>query len=135
MNNTTTLDRPLVAEPAFAGLLGQSFMELTTYRKTGQPVATRVWFAEDGGRLYITTAKASGKVKRLRHTARVLVTPCSALGAARGPSISAVAHVLPEWEHARALAALRRKYGWLFWVFERCSRSSDQTYLEVSPTP
>ncbi len=51
MNSTTTLDRPLSAEPAFAGLRGQSFMELTTYRKTSQP-ATRVWFAEDGGRLY-----------------------------------------------------------------------------------
>lgn len=135
MNGTTTLERPLAAEPVFAGLRGQSFMELTSYRKTGQPVKTRVWFAEDGGQLYITTAKASGKVKRLRHTARVLVAPCSAVGAARGPAIEAVARVLPEWEHAHALAALRRKYGWLFWVFERCSRGTNQTYLEVSPNP
>ena len=110
-------------------------MELTTYRNTGKPVGTRVWFAEDRGRVYITTAKASGKIKRLRHTARVQVVPCSALGAAQGPAIEATARVLPETEHARALTALRRKYGWLFWVFERCSRSDDQTYLEVSPVP
>jgi uncharacterized protein len=135
VNSTITLERAAAAEPAFAGLRGHSFMELTTYRKTGKPVPTRVWFAEDGGRLYLTTAKASGKIKRLRHTARVLVTPCSALGAARGPAIEAVARVLPEWEHARAREALRRKYGWLFWVFERCSRSADQTYLELSPSP
>ncbi len=32
MNSTTTLDRPLAAESAFAGVLGQSFMELTTWR-------------------------------------------------------------------------------------------------------
>jgi uncharacterized protein len=133
MNSTTTLDRPLAAEPVFAGLRGHSFLELTTYRKSGKPVATRVWFAEEGGRLYITTARASGKIKRLRHTTRVLVTPCSAMGAARGPATEAVARVLPEWEHARGLAPLRRKYGWLFWVFERCSRGSDQTIVEVSP--
>ncbi len=132
MNSTMTLHRPLAAEPAFAGLRGHSFMELTTYRKTGKPVATRVWFAEAGGRLYITTAKASGKIKRLRHTACVQLVPCGALGAVQGPAIDAVAHVLPERQHARALAALRRKYGWLFWVFERCSRGSDQTYLEVT---
>lgn len=131
MYSTATLDR---ATPAFAGLRGHSFMELTTYRKNGKAVSTRVWFAEERGRLYITTAKASGKIKRLRHTARVLVTPCGAFGAPHDPTVEAVARVLPEWEHARALSALRRKYGWMFWVFERCSRSSDQTYLEVSPS-
>jgi uncharacterized protein len=59
------------AEPAFAALRGQSFMRLTTYRKSGEPVATPVWFAEEGEKLYVTTDRISGKVKRLRHATRV----------------------------------------------------------------
>ena len=62
MSSTATFNRA-AAEQVFTGLRGHSFMELTTYRKSGKPVATRVWFAEEGGRLYVTTAKASGKVK------------------------------------------------------------------------
>jgi PPOX class probable F420-dependent enzyme len=116
----------------FSALRGRQFMTLTTYRKNGTPVPTTVWFAEENGRLYITTDAASGKVKRLRHTPQVLVTPCAPWGTPRGPALSAVARVLPTVEHKRALTALRKKYGWLFWVFERCNRS-EQTYLEVSP--
>jgi uncharacterized protein len=133
MTSTTTLDRLTRSTAApFAVLRGRQFMTLTTYRKNGRPVPTTVWFAEEDGRLYITTAADSGKVKRLRHTPHALATPCAPWGAPRGPELRAVARVLPPDEHAHALAVLRRKYGWLFWVFERCNRTQ-QTYLEVSP--
>jgi PPOX class probable F420-dependent enzyme len=136
MMTATTLNRALTSTPGdapFAALRGQSFMQLTTFRKSGTPVPTRVWFAEERARLYITTSSKSGKVKRLRHTSRVRVAPCTAFGSLRGPDVEGVARVLPAEEHAHALAALRRKYGWLFWCFERCNRE-DQTYLEVRPS-
>jgi PPOX class probable F420-dependent enzyme len=135
--SSTTLDRTAAgtgARSPFAALRDQSFMSLTTFRKSGAPVVTRVWFADEDGRLYITTASKSGKVKRLRHTARVRVQACSAFGASRGPELEAVARVLPPEEHSRARAMLRRKYGWLFWTFEHCNREA-QTYLEVTPSP
>jgi PPOX class probable F420-dependent enzyme len=84
-------------------------MQLTTFRKSGAAVATLVWFAEEGGRLYVTTALNSGKVKRLRHTPTVRVAPRSPWGPIRGPEAEAVARVLAVEEHAHALAALRRK--------------------------
>jgi PPOX class probable F420-dependent enzyme len=136
MSTMTTLDRAAAVSPTeapFAALRGRQFITLTTYRKTGVPVATTVWFAEIGDRLYVTTEKSSGKIKRLRHTPRVQVTPCAPWGAPRGPVVWATARVLPPTEHAHALAALRRKYGWFFWVFERCSRGTDYTFLEVTP--
>jgi PPOX class probable F420-dependent enzyme len=136
--STTTLERVLpgsARRPAFASLRGRGFMQLTTFRKTGKPVPTTVWFGEDGGRLYVTTERSSGKVKRLRNTARVQVAPCTPWGAARGPAVQAIARVLPEAEHAHALAALRRKYGWQYTLFEWLSRSGEHTYLEVSPGP
>jgi PPOX class probable F420-dependent enzyme len=131
----STLDRISAGAPAeapFAALRGRQFIKLTTYRKTGKPVPTTVWFVEENGCLYITTAADSGKVKRLRHTPQVRVTACAPWGAPLGPELSALARVLVPDEYAHALAALRRKYGWLFWVFERCDRT-EQTYLEVSP--
>ena len=131
--STPVLDHAADAAPAaFDALRGYQFMKLTSFRRSGAPVATTVWFAEDDGRLYVTTAVSSGKVKRLRHTPRVLVTPCTAWAAPRGPELTAVAHVLPSDRHAYALAALRHKYGWLYWIFERCNRT-EQTYLEITP--
>ncbi len=131
---STTLDRLTRSTTAapLAALRGRQFMTLTTYRKNGIPIPTTVWFAQEDERLYITTAANSGKVKRLRHTPDVVVTPCAPWGAPRGPELRGAARVLPPDEHAHALEVLRRKYGWLFWVFERCNRT-EQTYLEVSP--
>ena len=93
MNSTTTLDRPLSAEPAFAGLRGQSFMELTTYRKTSQPVATRVWFAEDGGRLY-TGMASLGLVGARTERLAGIVAPAVALVVTVGMSAVPVAVLL-----------------------------------------
>ena len=46
----STLDRISAGAPAeapFAALRGRQFIKLTTYRKTGKPVPTTVWFAEE----------------------------------------------------------------------------------------
>lgn len=60
----------------------EAFVELTTFRRNGTPVATPVWVgrAEDGS-LVVTTPTGSGKVKRLRHTPQVELRPCSRRGA------------------------------------------------------
>jgi len=50
-------------------------LSLATFRKSGAEVATPVWFAASDGNLYVFTAGDSGKVKRLRHTARARVAP------------------------------------------------------------
>jgi hypothetical protein len=48
---STTIDRTSAAtacETPFAELRGHGYMRLTTYRKTGEPVATPVWFGPGG---------------------------------------------------------------------------------------
>jgi PPOX class probable F420-dependent enzyme len=115
----------------FAALRGHGYLRLATFRKSGVPVATPVWFAHDGSRLVITTAVNAGKVKRLRHTPSVRVAPIAPWGAIRGPELEAVARLLPTAEHARAEAALRRKYGWQWRWFNRFGRKNEYTYLEV----
>ena len=89
------------------------YMSLATFRKSGAEVATPVWFAEAGGRLYVFTAEQSGKVKRLRNSPRARVAPSDARGRVRGEWREARARVLSDPRSIeRAQAAFRAKYGW-----------------------
>jgi uncharacterized protein len=98
------------------------YVSLTTFRRTGDPVATPVWAAADGESLVVWTRADSGKVKRLRHTARVTVAPCDFRGRTSGPVVDAVAGFVPAPERPAALAALRRTYGVRFTVGNATAR-------------
>lgn len=63
------------------------FIDLVTFRRTGQPVGTPVLFVADGDRLLVRTAHDAGKLKRLRHTSAVEVAPCDQRGRRLGPAI------------------------------------------------
>ena len=56
------------------------YLSLTTYRRDGSPVSTPVWFVEDEGRLFVTTAADSYKARRLRKNSAAMVAPCTARG-------------------------------------------------------
>jgi uncharacterized protein len=91
-----------------------TYVSLTTFRRTGVPVATPVWAAPDGESLIVWTRADSGKVKRLRHTTRVTVAPCDIRGRVQGPAVEAAAEFVARAEWPQALAALRRAYGLRF---------------------
>jgi PPOX class probable F420-dependent enzyme len=97
-----------------SALADETYVSLTTFRKSGAGVATPVWIVADGERLLVTTAPTSGKVKRIRHTIRVELTPCDMRGfiAEGAPSVTATATVLNDEETLNAMdVALRKKYG------------------------
>jgi PPOX class probable F420-dependent enzyme len=99
-----------------------TYVSLTTFRRTGVPVPTPVWAAPDSDTLVVWTRADSGKVKRLRHTARVTVAPCDFRGRTQGPAADAVAEFVPAIGQDEALAALRRAYGLKFQVGHVTSR-------------
>lgn len=91
------------------------YVSFTTYRRSGEAVASPVWIAPlPDGRAGFTTAADSGKVKRLRHTARVSVAPSDLRGnvAAGVEAVSGTAAVVTDGpDHAAVVAALRKAYG------------------------
>ena len=91
-----------------------TYVSLTTFRRTGVPVATPVWAAPDGESLIVWTRADSGKVKRLRHTTRVTVAPCDVRGRVKGPAVEGTAEFVDRDEWPHAIAALRRAYGLRF---------------------
>ena len=62
----------------------QSFLNLETFKRSGQGVKTPVWFAQEGPTLYVRTGAESGKVKRVRNNGRARVVPSDAQGQSAG---------------------------------------------------
>ncbi|MFC0448602.1 PPOX class F420-dependent oxidoreductase [Rhodococcus jostii] len=98
----------------FSAMGDQSFVSLTTFRKSGVPVSTPIWIARDGDDLIVTTPEESGKVKRLRNNPSVELRPCSRRGSvdAAVDPIAAVAEIVTDEPASRRMAeAIRDKYG------------------------
>ena len=100
------------APEKLAQFAGHKYLNLETYRRTGEAVRTPVWFAEDAGVLYIYSLADAGKIKRLRRNPRVRIVPCSFRGDARGVWMDASARILDGEAAARGDELLDRKYGW-----------------------
>jgi len=68
----------------FAAFAGHKYLNLETFKKSGEGVKTPVWFAADpsasldssDAKLYVYTIGVSGKVKRIRNNPRVKIAPC-----------------------------------------------------------
>jgi hypothetical protein len=95
-----------------AQFANQKYLNLETYRKSGKPVPTPVWFAEDNGVLYVYSNASTGKVKRIRNNPRVRIVPCDARGGPKGEWIEAQARLVDDVEGQRGHQLLNRKYGW-----------------------
>lgn len=120
---------------AFGALDSHEFINLTTYRKSGAAVVTPVWFAKDGDRLYVMTGASAGKVKRIRHTARVEVAPSDRQGAPLGQAQPGYARILAAAEAQRANRLLTNKYGIMKRIFDLVGnlRRAQRAFLEIRP--
>lgn len=120
----TTSDSAATHDPARPGapeqvarlraLGDERFVSLTTFRRSGVPVATAVWISRDGDDLVVTTPAGSGKVKRLRDDPRVELRPCDRFGrvAEDAEVVAARAEVVgADVDEPRRTGLLRDKYG------------------------
>jgi len=108
---------------------GQKYVDLATFRKTGVPVHTPVWFGEENGRLYVMTNSKLGKYKRIRNNPKVTIAPCTIRGKITGPEFSATARILPPSEFDLARRLIKQKY-WLARI-PFLWRNTD-AYLEIT---
>jgi uncharacterized protein len=123
------------AEDPFTSLNPHEFIVLTTYRKDGTAVPTTVWFAYEQGKLYVTTQKSAGKMKRIRNNAHVHVTPSDRVGNLLAePQVQGLAHELAADEYNTANAALKQKYAE---QYDRIAGAPNpnRTYIVIEPAP
>ena len=115
-----------------------SYLSLATRKRSGEWVATPVWFAPHEGSYYLFSAGDAGKVKRLRNFSAARIAPCTVSGRLTGAWIDVTAFLLEdEADAALALAALRHKYGWQMRLTDLLSRVTGKMtrrrYIRVDP--
>jgi PPOX class probable F420-dependent enzyme len=102
----------------FAQFDGHKYLNLETFKKSGDGVKTPVWFAADpttnlassDAKLYLYTIGVSGKVKRVRNNPRVKIAPCDMRGNVLGEWVEARAEIVSGEEAARGTQLLNKKY-------------------------
>ena len=120
----------------FSSLRGHKYCLLVTFRRTGEPVPTPVWFGLDAdGRLYVRSESHVGKVKRIRNDPHVRVGPCTFRGKPITGMAEGHARVLSASEDERAEAALRANYGLGRRLYESTGQAVgiETVYLEIVP--
>jgi PPOX class probable F420-dependent enzyme len=128
MTDTSTTARPAPLAAASTGLL-------TTFRRSGQPVATPVSITIDSDHVYFVTAVDSGKAKRLASNDAVTLAPCTTTGTVTGPTVAGHARPLDaadRRQHRRVLRPIRP----LFWSYLLYRLRGKRMHVyEVTPTP
>jgi PPOX class probable F420-dependent enzyme len=113
----------------------QSYLNLETFRKSGQGVKTPVWFVQEGEVFYIWTQANSGKAKRVLNNDKVKIVLSRGDGAPLGDWISATASRDDSGEALNYVRALMvKKYGLTFRLFSLLGklRKIQYTILELS---
>jgi uncharacterized protein len=106
----------------FSPFVHQKYLNLETYRSTGRPVNTPVWFAEAQGTFYIYSLADAGKVKRIRNNPKVRIVPCDLRGNPKGAWVDAKAQILDAQGAAHGHQLLNEKYGWMKRIGDAFSR-------------
>ena len=114
------------------------YMSFATLKKSGDYVATPVWFAPLDGAYYVFSAGEAGKVKRLRNFSDASIASCTATGKVTGKEFAADAYLLETAEdEATALRALHKKYGLKMKLADFFSgitgKKAKRAYIRVEP--
>ncbi|TDG12930.1 PPOX class F420-dependent oxidoreductase [Seongchinamella unica] len=113
------------------------YMSLATRKKSGEWVATPVWFAPLAGSYYVFSAGHAGKVKRLRNFSDARIARCTVTGRITGETFEADAFVLEGKDEATALKALHLKYGLKMKITDIFSalsgKKQQRAYIRVDP--
>ena len=92
-------------------LASGKYLLVTTFRRDGSQVPTPVWVIRDGDALGIWTVATSGKAKRIRNRADVLVSACDMRGNPSGEPVPGQAQILDDGQTQHYRGLLSRKYG------------------------
>jgi len=90
----------------------EKVISLETYRRSGKPVRTPVWFLKEDGVLYVHTDDSTGKVKRIRRNPKVRIAPSHFRGKPKAEYIDARAELETNPEKVEKYhSMIYKKYG------------------------
>jgi PPOX class probable F420-dependent enzyme len=118
---------------------GEKYLNLETFRRSGEGVRTPVWFAAAPGadgaiKLYVYSTAEAGKVKRIRHRDAVRIAPCTASGTITGGWVETRASFVTGNALEQGMRLLNRKYWpWksLLDIFSRLRPGAKRVMIEI----
>jgi PPOX class probable F420-dependent enzyme len=113
----------------------QQYLNLETFRKSGESMKTPVWFVQDGETLYVSTMANSGKVKRIRKNGLVNIAACKMNGKVIGAWVPAQAREISDKEIGTKVNwMLDKKYGLIKKLFDnqRAKKGAKDAILEIN---
>jgi PPOX class probable F420-dependent enzyme len=123
-------------EPTASGFghLSGPYCLVATYRRSGEAIATPLWYGvDDQGRLYFRTYADAAKIRRIRNDPRVRVAPSTMRGKPKGPAAEGTARVLDAAEEPHAEETIQSNYGLFRRVYEKTGGGFAAVYVEVTP--
>ena len=119
----------------FGHLAGHRHCLLVTFRRSGEPVPTPVWFGLVDGKVYARSEERVGKVKRIRANPRVLVAPCDNRGKPLGPAAEGRARIVSADQEEHAERAIQANFGLGRRMYEGVAMNlgPEGVYIEVTP--
>ena len=100
----------------------QKYVNLETFKKSGQAVRTPLWFIEEHDVLYMRTPAASAKVKRIRNNSSVRIVPSDVRGNPLGTWLDGKANLIDADDAEWVNELIKRKYGLLKRLIDLRSR-------------
>jgi len=120
----------------FADLVTHQYINLITYRRSGEAVATPVWFVIEYPHLYVRSGQNASKVKRIRNNPHVQVAPSDRAGAPLGAHLFAQARILDSNDHARIDSLLNQKYGIIKRIVDMLNGGyTNRDFIEITAHP
>jgi hypothetical protein len=110
----------------------QRYVNLESFRKSGQGVRTPLWFVEFHGILYMRTPAASAKVTRIRNNPRVRIVPCDVRGNPKADWIDGEARIVPAEEAEWVNQLVKAKYGLFKRLIDLRSRLKGTAYVVIA---
>jgi uncharacterized protein len=112
----------------------QLYLNLQTFRKSGENIKTPVWFVLDEETIFIRTVSNSGKVKRIHNNEQVNIGVCDRDGTLHGEWVSALARETSDTQvFTRVAKLINAKYGDLAKMFEAqtLAKGLEYTLIEI----
>ena len=103
-------------------LKSAKYVSLITFRKSGEPVRSPVWFAQFGespNSYGVITETNAGKVKRIRANSKIEIQVCDIKGEVEpdAQKFSGVAHLVTGAEAVAVRKAVSKRYGLTYKLF------------------
>jgi len=110
---------------------GEKYLNIETYRRSGQAVRTPVWFVESDGLLYVRTAEETGKFKRIQNNPSVQIAPCESRGKVKGDWVKAEARQASADTAQKMYRLFEQKYGFMNRMSRLFLRNRHYVVLEI----